>query len=63
MYRNFEILHECCYDQHRKLLLKYGGNKQLGNIRKFFNNIDVEPSSKTGIRIMREQFQKFEYNC
>lgn len=63
VYRNFEILHECCYDQHRKLLLKYGRDKQLSNIEKFFNNIDVEPSSKTGMRIMRKQFQKFEYNC
>lgn len=63
VYRNFEILHKSCYEQHMKLLIKYGGNKQLGNIKKFFNNINVEPSSQTGIRIMKEQFRKFEYNC
>lgn len=63
VYGNFEILHKSCCEQHMKLLIKYGGNKQLGNIKKFFNDINIEPSSKVGIKIMKEQFRKFEYNC
>jgi len=63
VYRNFEILHESCYEQHQKLLLKYGGNKQLSKIKKFFNDKQIEPASKQGMKLMKEQFKRFEYNC
>ncbi|EKQ57704.1 MULTISPECIES: group II intron reverse transcriptase/maturase [unclassified Clostridium] len=63
VYRNFEILHESCHAQHQKLLKKYGGNKQLSKIKKFFKDRQIEPSSKEGMKLMREQFKRFEYNC
>jgi RNA-directed DNA polymerase len=63
VYRNFEILHESCYEQHQKLLLKYGENKQLSKIKKFFNDKQIEPASKQGMKLMKEQFKRFEYNC
>ena len=42
---------------------KYGGNKQLSKIKKFFEDRHIEPSSKEGMKLMREQFKRFEYNC
>ena len=63
VYRNFEILHQSCYDQHQKLLIKYGGNKQFSKIKKFFDDRQIEPSSKEGMKLMKEQFKHFEYNC
>ncbi|WP_238919215.1 group II intron reverse transcriptase/maturase [Clostridium sp. YIM B02555] len=63
VYRNFEILHENCYDQHQKLLIKYGGNSQLSKIKKFFDDRQIEPSSKEGMKLMKEQFKRFKYNC
>ncbi|MBY6836806.1 group II intron reverse transcriptase/maturase [Clostridium cagae] len=63
VYRNFEILHKSCCKQHKKLLKKYGKDRQLSNIKKFFNEKQIEPSSKEGIKLMKEQFRHFEYNC
>ncbi|MFT8352578.1 group II intron reverse transcriptase/maturase [Clostridium saccharoperbutylacetonicum] len=60
VYRNFEILHESCYEQHQKLLLKYGGNKQLSKIKKFFNDKQIEPASKDGMKLMKERFKRFD---
>lgn len=61
VYDNLELLHTSCHVQHHKLLQKYGGGKELPKVKEFFNTINIEPSSKEGIRLMKKQFKKFQY--
>lgn len=62
IYDNFELLHKSCYVQHQYLMKKYGGNKELTNIQRFFKTRNINPSSKEGINLMKKEFRKFKYN-
>ena len=63
VYRNFEILHESCYDQHQKLLKNMEETNNLVKLKSSLRINMIEPSSKEGMKLMREQFKKFKYNC
>lgn len=63
IYNNFELLHLSCYMQHQFLLKKYGGGKEFTKIKKFFDEKDIIPSSRAGIKLMKQQFENFKYNC
>jgi RNA-directed DNA polymerase len=60
-YSNLELLHECCLEQHTKLLLEYGGGRDLPKIHNFFKNRQVESNSPEGYRLMKDAFRKFKY--
>ena len=55
------MLHKSCQLQHRKLLEKYGGGKDLPKIVDFFKNNQVEPNTKNGYELMKKAFKKFKY--
>jgi RNA-directed DNA polymerase len=61
VYDNLELLHTSCNIQHYQLLKKYGEGKELPRIQKFFKDKKIDPSSLEGIRLMKNQFKKFEY--
>jgi RNA-directed DNA polymerase len=63
IYSNLEILHKNCFDQHYYLLNKYGGGRDFPRIQKFFNDKDIDFSSKEGISLMKREFKRFKYNC
>lgn len=64
VYGNLELLHKSCCTQHNQLLRKYGEGKDLPRIRKYFEQQDIDPSSKEGTSLMKKQFNKFKYvNC
>ncbi|ACA57421.1 group II intron reverse transcriptase/maturase [Clostridium botulinum] len=64
IYDNLELLHTSCHIQHHQLLKKYGKGKELPKIQKYFKEMDVDPSSKEGIRLIKKQLKKFKYtNC
>ncbi|MHB8063917.1 MAG: HNH endonuclease [Ruminiclostridium sp.] len=60
-YNNLELLHESCRKQHTKLLIEYGGGKDLPKVRNFFEKKQVESNSPEGYRLMKEAFRKFKY--
>ena len=63
-YENLELLHASCHIQHHQLLNKYGGGKNLHKVRRYFEKLSIEPSSKEGIKQIKQQFKKFKYsNC
>jgi RNA-directed DNA polymerase len=60
-YDNLELLHESCHSQHRTLLERYGGGKDLNRIINYFHEKQVEPNSQEGYRLMKTEFKKFRY--
>ncbi len=60
-YNNLELLHQSCQEQHYKLLVKYGGGKDLPKVRSFFERKQVEPNSPAGYKLMKDAFKKFKY--
>lgn len=60
-YDNLELLHQSCHRQHRILLEKYGGGRDLLRIVNYFKSNQVEPNSKKGYELMKKAFKKFKY--
>lgn len=60
-YDNLELLHQSCQRQHRILLEKYGGGRDLLRIVNYFKSNQVEPNSKKGYELMKKAFKKFKY--
>lgn len=60
-YSNLELLHESCREQHLKLLLEYGGGKDLPKVLNFFEKKQVDSNSPEGYKLMKEAFKKFKY--
>lgn len=60
-YDNLELLHQSCQRQHRTLLERYGGGRDLLRIINYFNSNQVEPNSKDGYELMKKAFKKFKY--
>lgn len=60
-YANLELLHHSCQLQHQILLEKYGGGKDLPRVSTYFNRNHLEPNSKEGYILMKEEFKKFSY--
>ena len=60
-YDNLELLHQSCLQNHRTLLEKYGGGKDLPKIVTYFKNNKVEPNTKEGYELIKKAFKKFKY--
>ena len=61
MYDNLELLHQSCQRNHRLLLEKYGGGRELPKIVTYFKDNKVEPNSKEGYKLIKKAFKKFKY--
>lgn len=60
-YDNLELLHQSCHLQHKILLEKYGGGKDLSRVIAYFNKKQIEPNSQEGYRLIKKEFKKFKY--
>ena len=61
IYGNLELLHQSCQIQHRTLLEKYGGGRDLTKIVNYFKSKQVEINSQEGYKLMKDTFKKFKY--
>jgi RNA-directed DNA polymerase len=62
-YSNLELLHTSCHVIHHQTMEKFGGGKSLKKFKDYFKSINVIPSSKEGLKIMRQIFKHAQYNC
>lgn len=49
--------------QYQYLLKKYGGGREFTKIKKIFNKKDIIPSNRENIKLMKQEFKGFKYNC